>query len=149
MPVSVVVQLVSSWVSETVLEATGAMAWMSGATSCELRAAASACVSVEAEPKPPRAPVLFVLLPAEITRMFVPSALSCCRTWALAPAPSPTVRITAVMPMRMPSMVNAERSRCVRTASPAVRKVSSQLMDATIRVWRPGRAPPLVRHGAG
>ena len=32
-----------------------------------------------------------------------------------APSPSPTVRITAAIPIRMPSMVSAERSRCERT----------------------------------
>src|SRR4249919_3152182 len=40
----------------------------------------------------------------------------------------PTVSTTALMPMRMPSIVSAERSRWVRTASNAERKVSRQLM---------------------
>ena len=68
--------------------------------------------------------------PGEITSRLVPSSLIWSWTSALAPWPSPTVRTTAVIPMRMPSMVRAERSRWVRTASVAVRKVSRQLMPS-------------------
>ena len=48
------------------------------------------------------------------------------------PARCPTVSTTALMPIRMPSMVSAERSRCERTASPAVRS----------GVLPPHRTPP-------
>ena len=86
---------------------------------------------VDADPKPPRRPVLAsVVLPGEITSRLVPRALMLSRTSALAPSPRPTVSTTALMPMRMPSMVSAERRRWVRTASPAVRKVSRQFTVA-------------------
>ena len=40
---------------------------------------------------------------------------------------------TAVMPMRMPSIVSAERRRWVRTASVAVRSVSRQVIGVARR----------------
>ena len=40
----------------------------------------------------------------------------------------PTLRITAVIPIMIPSIVSAERNRCERTASPAVRNMSRQVM---------------------
>ena len=56
------------------------------------------------------------------------------------------------MPIRMPSIVSAERSRCVRTASLAVRNVSRQLMPApgpslARRAPRPATTPG--RRGSG
>ena len=72
-PVSVVVQLVSPAVSATLAVGTGATATTSGATSVDdPRASASPTVSVDAEPNPPRTPVLSVELPGETTRRFVP-----------------------------------------------------------------------------
>lgn len=126
-PVSVVVQLVSPTISEAVEVAVPATATTSGAASSPASASTSAVVSVDAEPKPPRAPVLSVELPGEITSTLVPSSSIWSRTSALAPWPSPTVSTTAPMPMRMPSMVSAERSRWVRTASMLVPKVSRQV----------------------
>ncbi len=148
-PVKVVVQLVDPFTSEADDVEVAATAWMSGATAFEASAAASCVVSVDAEPKPPRVPVELVLLPGEITRRFVPSSLIWSCTWARAPWPSPTVMTTAVMPMRIPSMVSAERSRWVRTASVAVRKVSRQLTTSPRRAGsarRPG--PRSARRGS-
>ena len=55
-PTTDVVQFVVPYVSDCELEMTGATALMSGATTDEDRAVASAIVSVVADPKPPRTP---------------------------------------------------------------------------------------------
>ena len=114
-PTTVVVQLVVPATRVSDSELVGATAPMSGATVFEASAAASPAVSVEAEPNPPRMPELDVVLPGEMVRRLVPSAaiweLTCC--WA--PSPSPTVRITAAIPIMMPSTVSLDRSRWVTT----------------------------------
>ncbi len=74
-----------------------------------------------------------VELPGEMTSRLVPRALICRAPRPGRPAPSPTVRMTALMPMRMPSIVSAERSRWVRTAPHAVRKVSRQVIGPPTR----------------
>jgi len=108
-------------------------------------------LSVEAEPNPPRAPEVSVVLPGEITRRLVPSSLIWSCTCALAPRPSPTVSTTAVMPIRIPSIVSAERSLCVRTASVAVRSVSSQVTVPPPPERGRARTPGARcgRHGSG
>ena len=126
-PVSVVVQFVVLTTSDAEEVETGATVWMSGATCVLASALASCCVSVDAEPKPARVPLVEVELPGETTRMLVPSWLIWSWTWARAPSPMPTVSTTAVMPMRIPSMVSADRRRWVRTASVAVSSVSRQV----------------------
>ena len=139
-PVSVVVQLVSPTVNDTWAVLVGATASMSGATSEDANASASPAVSVEDEPNPPRTPLLLVLLPGEITSTLVPSSLICSRTSARAPFPSPTVRITAVMPMRMPSIVSADgagvcerpRPRCGTCPSTSSRHLRSGGVDAAV-----------------
>ena len=144
-PVRVVVQLVEPTTSDADVVDVGATDCTSGAVAGAARASASCCVSVDAEPKPPRVPVVEVELPGETTRMLVPSSLIWSCTLAFAPFPMPTVRTTAVMPMRMPSVVSAERSRCVRTASVAVRSVSRQVIGriqtVSSRVIASGGAP--------
>ncbi len=140
-PVSVVVQFVLPLTSDTDEVEVAATASMSGAAAFDERAAASCTVSVDAEPNPPRAPDVSVVLPGEITSRFVPSSLIWSWTCAFAPWPRPTVRTTAVMPIRMPSMVSAERSRCVRTASVAVRNVSRQFTMSPRPGGRPARRP--------
>jgi len=77
-------------------------------------------------PNPPRTPEDDVLLPGETISRLLPNASICSDTRACAPSPRPTVRITEVMPMTMPSMVNADRSRCARMASRPLAKVSLQ-----------------------
>ena len=62
-PVSVVVQLVEPLTSDTDEVDVGATAWMSGAAVLDSSAPASWMVSVDAEPNPPRAPELSVVLP--------------------------------------------------------------------------------------
>ena len=119
-PVRVVVQFLDPLTSEAEVVEVGATVWMSGATDLASSASASWTVSVDAEPKPPRVPLLLVELPGETTSRLVPSSLIWACTLALAPWPRPTVSTTAVMPIRMPSMVRADRSRWVRTASVAV-----------------------------
>ena len=109
---------------------TGATASMSGAAALDRSVSASCSVSVDADPNPPRTPADDVELPGEITSRLVPSALMSSCTWARAPWPMPTVSTTAVIPMRMPSIVSAERSRCERTASVAVWSTSRQFMQA-------------------
>ncbi len=59
--------------------------------------------------------------PGETISRLLPSELIWSLTWAEAPWPSPTVSMTAAMPIRMPSMVRADRIRRVRIASSAVR----------------------------
>ena len=122
------VQLVVPAGSETEPPVVGATRATSGATLASAIAAASWRVSVEAEPKPPRTPVVAVLLPGETTSRLLPRALIWSRTLSWAPWPRPTVRITEEMPMRMPSMVSADRSRCETIAAQPVRRVSAQVM---------------------
>ena len=62
-PTTVVVQLVVPATRVSVCESAGATAPMSGATTLESSAVASPTVRVEADPKPPRIPVLDVVLP--------------------------------------------------------------------------------------
>jgi hypothetical protein len=126
-PVSVVVQFVDPARNAADVVDAGAAVCTSGAVTGELRAAASWRVKVDAEPNPPRVPEVLVELPGETTSTFVPSSLIWSWTLAFAPAPSPTVYTTAVIPIRMPSIVSAERRRWVRTASVAVRIVSRQV----------------------
>ena len=88
-------------------------------------------VSVDAEPKPPRTPTASVVLPGRDDEQVGAERVDLvARPRPARPGPRPTVRITAAMPMRMPSMVSDERSRCERTASRPVRSVSSQFMTA-------------------
>ncbi len=64
-------------------------------------------MSVDAVPSASRMPVLEVELPGEMVSTLEPSAVISEVTWPWAPSPSPTVRITAAMPIRMPSTVSA------------------------------------------
>ena len=128
--VQVVEPTVRTW--EPVL--TGATLPMSGATAGSAKALASAIVRVVAVPRPPRTP-LVVELPGETISKLLPRLLIWSSTACCAPGPSPTVRVTDAMPMKMPSTVSNERSRCVRTASSAIRQVSVHLMA------RPAGAP--------
>ncbi len=144
-PTTVVVQLADPAVRVSEDETVGATALMSGATRLEAKALPSATVKVEAEPNPPRIPLLEVELPGETVSRLVPKAEISEATWAWAPSPSPTVMITAAMPMRMPSTVRAERIRCVRIASRPVRNVSSQLIVAHLP--RSGRRRQRVHLG--
>ena len=80
------------------------------------------------------------VLPGETMSRLVPSACTCATTCRWAPMPRPTVRMTAAMPMRMPSMVSPDRSRCVRIASRPVRSVSAQLTGTSPAArWRARR----------
>ena len=116
-PTTVVVQFVEPLTSDWLtLCNTGATPLTSGAAVFDDRAVASAMVSVDADPNPPRTPPL-VELPGETISRFPPSAASCLDTFCCAPCPSPTVRTTAAMPMRMPSAVRVERSLWARMES--------------------------------
>ena len=125
-PTTDVVQFVEPYTRLSEVFFTGATPATSGAATGELSAAASATRNVDAEPKPPRTPVVLVALPGDTISKLLPSALICELTFCCAPSPRPTVMTTPAMPMRMPSMVRAERRRCDRTASQPVRRVSSQ-----------------------
>ena len=72
-----VVQLLDPAVSVSEEERTGATALISGATVFDDSAVASASVRVEAEPKPPRIPLVEVELPGEMVSRLVPRALIC------------------------------------------------------------------------
>src|SRR5262249_23463801 len=74
-PVSVVVQFVDPRTSDADVVDAGATASMSGAATREGGARASAWVSADAVPNPPRAPAVVVELPGETTSTFVPSSL--------------------------------------------------------------------------
>ena len=127
-PTTFVVQFVVPAVSDCEPVTTGATLAMSGATTGLASAVASRVVRVDADPRPPRIPLVVVVLPGETMSRLLPSWLIWSRTWACAPWPSPTVSITAAMPIRMPSMVSDERIRRERMASRAVRNVSPQVI---------------------
>src|SRR5450759_4063055 len=140
-PTTDVVQLLDPATRDCELDVVGASAAMSGATTGEARAWASAWVSVEADPNPPRRPVVLVVLPGEMIRRLVPRASTWAVTCCWAPMPRTTVRITAATPMRIPSTVSAERIRWVRIASRAVASVSNQVMTSPPnRPQRPARS---------
>src|SRR5579862_6975878 len=86
-PLTVEVQLLEFAPSVSVAEedTTGATALMSGATVLDASEAASASVSVEAEPNPPRMPLAEVELPGDTVNRFVPRALISELTWSCAP----------------------------------------------------------------
>ena len=81
MPTTLVVQLVDPMVSVPEDWLAGATWATSGAATLDPRASASALVSVDAEPNPPRMPPL-VALPGETISRLVPRALIWSRTWA-------------------------------------------------------------------
>ena len=132
-PTTVVVQLVVPATRLSLSESAGATEWMSGATTLEVRAAASPTVSVEAEPKPPRMPELDVVLPGVTVSRLDPRAVISEPTCCWAPSPRPTVRMTAVMPIMMPSTVSVDRSRWDSTASRPVRNVSRRFIRRALR----------------
>ena len=90
-------------------------------------------VSVEAEPKPPRTPELEVVLPGVTVNRLEPRAVISEPTCFWAPSPSPTVRMTAVMPIMIPTTVSVDRSRWDSTASRPVRKVSRTFIRPSSR----------------
>ena len=67
---------------------------------------------------PPRAPgcPVVIVLPGLIARMLVPNWVNSLSTYCRVPSPMEVSRITEAMPIRMPSMVSAERSRWAATA---------------------------------
>ncbi len=69
---------------------------------------------------PSRTPALFVLPDSTMIR-FDPRLWICSATRAWAPEPTPTMAITALTPMMMPSIVRALRSLLTRRARPAIR----------------------------
>src|SRR6266540_1562063 len=140
-PTTVVVQFVEPLSSSWELCRTGATPLTSGAAVLDVNAVASAMVSVDAEPKPPRTPPL-VELPGETISRLPPSAANCLATFCCAPWPSPTVSTTAAMPIRMPSEVSIERSLCVRIASQPLPKTSDQVIGDRPR---PQAGPRLSR----
>ena len=119
----------------------GATAWTSGATVFDDKAVTSASVRVWAEPNPPWKPVDEVALPGDTVSRLVPRALISEVTLSWAPCPRPTVRMTAAIPIMMPSTVSVDRSRWVRTASNPVRRISSQLIGLPLPTGRPRPAP--------
>ncbi len=127
MPTTLVDQLAVPAVRVAAVIETGATTAMSGAAALDASAPASCRVRVVADPRGPFTPPELAALPGVMISRLVPSALIWARICAEAPSPNPTVRITAAIPIRMPSMVSADRSRCERTASSPVRSVSRQL----------------------
>jgi hypothetical protein len=127
-PTTVVVQLLVPAVSDSSDSVMGATALMSGATVGDDSAVSSAVVKVEAVPKASLMPVLDVVLPGVMVSRFVPSEVISELTCAWAPSPRPTVKMTAAMPIRIPSTVRNDRNRWVRTPLRPVRSVSSQLI---------------------
>ncbi len=144
-PTRPVVQLVAPATSAADDVATGATAATSGATVGSASASASASVRVDAVPKPPRTPEDDVLLPGDTISRLLPSASICLRTASCAPSPRPTVRITDEIPMTIPSMVSAERSRWVRIAASPLVKVSRQFTRPPARRGSTASAAPVAR----
>jgi hypothetical protein len=83
-------------------------------------ALASSCVSVATAPEPSRTPLL-LMLPGSTMIRLLPILWICAWIRAVAPAPTPTMAITAATPMMMPSMVSAERMRFTFSARSAIR----------------------------
>ena len=67
-----------------------------------------------------------------------PRLLIWSSTRACAPAPTPTIAITAATPMMMPSIVSAERSLLARSAASATLSVASSVMPAAVTPRRAG-----------
>lgn len=84
---------------------------MSGATVSVDNATASDRVRVEADPKPPRTPLVAVALPGVTIRRLEPSEEMALETLLDAPCPSPTVRMTAATPISRPRTVRQDRKR--------------------------------------
>ena len=146
-PTTADVQVVSAdcraaWVVEV-----GATAATFGATSRSDSNWASLVVS-DVVGAPPRKPDVEVVCPGVTMIMFEPSALiwSVIARWA--PSPSPTISITAEIPIRIPSMVSAVRSLRAPSASTAVRAVSRQSITDHLRPGR-GRCRSTARHRCG
>ena len=81
-------------------------------------ASASATVSVDALPEPARTP-LVVVAPGSTMSRFVPRLSICALTAAFAPWPTATIVISAATPMKIPSIVRAERILLRDSARPA------------------------------
>src|ERR1039458_2646007 len=130
-PTICVVQFFVPAVTFAKVMAVGATAAMSGQSTCEPKSLALAYVNVVSEPKPPCTPPDDVELPGVTMRRLVPSSAIEELTDDVAPSPRPTVRITAAMPMSIPSTVRAERSRCPTIASKPDLSVSTRLTSWT------------------
>ena len=60
------------------------------------------------------------MLPGRTMIRLLPMLWICCCIRAVAPAPTPTIAITAATPMMMPSMVSAERALFTLRARSAI-----------------------------
>ena len=132
-PCTVVVQVLDPATSSSEDEVIGATAFTSGASTWLSSASTSDMVSVDALPSACRMPVVEVELPGVMVSTFDPRAVISEVTCPCAPSPSPTVRMTAAIPMRMPNTVSAERRRWLRTPLTPVRNVSIQLTGCSPR----------------
>ncbi len=83
----------------------------------------SARVSVLVAPVPVRTPFTF-RPPASTHTKFSPRVMSCSRIWLEPPSPMATVQMTAPIPMVMPSIVSAVRSRLRDSARKAMRSTA-------------------------
>ncbi len=137
LPTTEVVQLAEPFVNGSDEVFTPAMAPMSGAATLEASASASAVVKVETLPNPPRTPVVEVELPGDTISRLLPRALICAPTCCWVPNPSPTVRITALIPINMPSIVRPDLSRWHRMEFQLVRSVSRKFTGRTQYGVRP------------
>src|SRR5664279_2035186 len=142
-PTTDVVQFADPAVNACELDLIGATAAMSGAATGDANASASSVVSVDAVPNPPRTPAVVVELPGVTISRLLPRELIRAPTSCWLPRPRPTVSTTAAMPIRMPSMVSPERSRCPRMASQPVRMVSHQVIRSPPERHRCPRGPRL------
>ena len=129
-PTTEAVQFVEPLTSASWLDFSGATPPMSGALLLSANAFASEIVSVEPDPNPPRTPAVLVVLPGVTISRLLPSDAIRAPTACWLPSPRPTVRMTAAIPIRIPSTVRVDRRACARTARNPVRKVSSHVMPA-------------------
>ena len=134
MPVTLVVQFVSSVMIGAVVRSWGAAYWIDGTS--RWMAARSSQVRVGNDPKPPCAPPA-VVVPDITTSRFDPIAAYDFSTIALAPSPIATIAITAATPMMMPER-GEERPQLV----------AHQRLAGDADRLQPGHAPP-VRLRAG
>ena len=85
----------------------------------------------------PRRTPPVVLLPERTMIRFEPRLWICSATRAWAPVPTPTIAMTALTPMMMPSIVSALRSLFTRSARPAMRTLCQTLTPPPRpRAWR-------------
>ena len=96
-------------------------------------AAASASVKEILELAPPRTPPA-TLVPLRTKSTFSPSPCIVSSMLSCAPLPTPTMAITALTPIMIPSVVNAVRSLLARSELTALSRLSLSFMMCLVHL---------------